>query len=369
MAPSPDRSHRLETRVTDMIIRLTFLGLLVYWSLSLMRPFLPIFIWAVILTVALFPVYGWLARILGGRYRLAALTITTVALLVVLGPVAALSVSLVDSVQAIAESARAGRLAVPAPPPGVAEWPLIGERVQAVWSLAATSLEEAIRSYGPVLRPAGERALFTIAAIGGDMLRFVLAVLLAGFLFRPGEKLASGGRKFAGQIIAPRGAQFVDLAGATIRNVSRGVVGVALLQAILAGITLQVAAVPGAGLLAFAILILCIIQIGPVLIVVPTLIWAWMTMTTGPALVFTLVLVPITLMDNVLKPILMARGLSTPTLVIFLGVIGGTLTYGLIGLFLGPIILAVFYDLLISWANLGPAVDDPATSHEEEGQT
>ena len=133
--------------------------------------------------------------------------------------------------------------------------------------------------------------------------------------------------------------------GKTIRNVSRGVVGVALLQTILIGIVLQIAGVPGGGLLAFVILVLCILQIGPGLVVLPVLIWAWLTMSTGPALLLTVLLVPLTLMDNML----MGRGLSTPTLVIFLGVVGGTLAYGLIGLFLGPAVLAIFYDLLVTW--------------------
>ena len=148
-----------------------------------------------------------------------------------------------------------------------------------------------------------------------------------------------GGRALAERIVAARDAAFVDLPGATIRTVSRGVIGVAAIQALLAGIVLAVAGVPAAGLLAFAILFLCIVQIGPAPVLLPLVIWAWSAMPTGPALVLTLVLVPIMLLDNVLKPILMSRGLATPTLIILIGVIGGTITHGLIGLFLGPVVL------------------------------
>ena len=360
MNRTSERAQRFEARVTDLIIRLTILGLFVYWSVNLMRPFLPIFTWAVVLTVALFPVYTWLSRVMGDRRGLAALTITLVSLLVVLGPVAALATSLVETIHIISNGMREGTLRVPPPPAKVAAWPLIGEDVYSTWQSASANLEDAVRHFSSFLLPAGEKVLATLSAVGADILRFVLAVVLAGFLFRPGQNLASGGRKFAQRIIAPRGAAFVDLAGATIRNVSRGVVGVALLQAILAGIVLQVAAVPGAGLLAFVILIFCVIQLGPTLILLPVIIWAWASMTTGPALAFTLALVPIVAIDNVLKPILMGRGLATPTLVIFLGVIGGTLSYGMIGLFLGPIILAVFYDLLVAWARFGEANDKAA---------
>jgi predicted PurR-regulated permease PerM len=369
MTPQDIPEDRFEARATDLIIRLTVLALLIYWSLNLVRPFLPIFIWAVVLTVALFPVFQSLSGWFGGRRGLAAFVLTLVGLLVVLGPVAALSTNLVDTVQYLSAGLRDGTLRVPAPPPATADWPLVGDKVFEAWSLASTNLDATLHKYSPVLLPAGESILHTISAIGVDVLRFVLAVVLAGFLFKPGSKLAGGGRRFAERIIAPRGATFVDLAGATIRNVSRGVVGIALLQAILAGIVLQIAGVPGAGLLAFVILVLCIIQIGPMLIILPAIVWAWMTMTTGAALAFTVVIVPIGVMDNVLKPILMGRGLSTPTLVIFLGVIGGTITYGLIGLFLGPIVLAVFYDLLVAWAHFDePAVVIPTETRADDGQ-
>jgi predicted PurR-regulated permease PerM len=147
--------------------------------------------------------------------------------------------------------------------------------------------------------------------------------------------------------------QFVDLAGATIRNVSRGVVGVALLQAILLGVVFQIAGVPGAGLLAVLALMFCLAQLGPSPVVVPVAIWAWLTMPAWAALVLTLALGAISALDHSLKPLLMSRGLTTPTLVILLGVIGGTISHGLLGLFLGPIVLAVLYDLVLTWS--GPA--------------
>jgi predicted PurR-regulated permease PerM len=344
----------LETRATDLLIRLAFLGLLAYWSLELVRPFLPILIWAVVLAVALDPVYGWLVRRLR-RPSLAAATVTLLVLATVIGPVGVLAASLAQSVQWIAEGVQAGTLQVPPPPIGVADWPLIGPHVSDAWSLLSDSIEDTIDRFGPAVLPAGGAILRKIAAIGGDLAKFVLSVTLMGFLFRPGPKLAKGAKAFVGRLVAPRGAHFVDLAGATIRNVSRGVIGVALLQTLAAGIVLEIAGVPGAGLFAFAMLILCIIQVGPAPVLLPVIVWAWTAMNAGPALVLTLVLLPVMLIDNVLKPILMARGLTTPLLVILTGVIGGTLSYGLVGLFLGPIVLAVFYELVVAWVRLGNA--------------
>ena len=136
---------------------------------------------------------------------------------------------------------------------------------------------------------------------------------------------------------------------ATIRAVSRGVIGISVLQALLAGIGLMVAGIPQASLIAFAVLILGIIQIGPTIVIVPVIIWSWMSMETTSALLFTAYMVPVNLLDNLLRPIVMGRGLKTPILVILIGVIGGTLAYGITGLFLGPIVLAVIWELMVAW--------------------
>lgn len=357
MKQTVPQSEEFETRATDLVIRLVFLGLFAYLSVGLLRPFVSIFVWAVILTVALFPVYRSLGAALGGRRGLAATLVTLITLAILLGPLAALTASLVETVVALAADIRAGTLQLPKPPASVATWPMIGDKLNAVWLLASTNLEGAISQFGPKLVPMGETALGRVSATGADVLRFIASVVLMGFLFVPGPRLAEMARRIAQRIIAPRGVQFVDLAGATIRNVSRGVVGVALLQALLLGVVFQVAGVPGAGLLAVLALMFCLAQLGPIPVVVPVAIWAWFTMAPGSAVVFTLALGAISALDHSLKPLLMSRGLTTPTLVILLGVLGGTISHGLLGLFLGPIVLAVFYDLVLSWTG---AAETPA---------
>ncbi|MBP7242965.1 AI-2E family transporter [Amaricoccus sp.] len=360
--PQP-RKDELEASATDFVVRLAFLGLFAWWSLELVRPFVPIVIWAVLLAVALYPAYAWLARRLGDRRGLAAAAITLIALATVLGPVSILAASLAETVQWLAAGLNAGTLKIPPPPAPLDEWPVVGKPLDEAWTLAAGNLDEAARRYGPAVLPAGGTVLAKVAAIGADVLKFVASVVIAGFLFLPGPRLAAGVRAFASRLVAPRGAHFVDLAGATIRNVSRGVIGVALLQALLAGGILYLAGIPGAGLIAFGVLILCIVQIGPAPVLLPVLVWIWMSHPTTFALVLTLLLVPVALIDNVLKPILMARGLTTPMLVILTGVIGGTLTHGLVGLFLGPVVLSVFYELVLAWTRLGelPPAPPPAS--------
>lgn len=357
--PRPTR-QAFEAGATDFVVRLAFLGLFAWWSLQLVSPFVPIVVWAILLAVALYPAYAWLARVLGGRRGLAATLLTLLALATVLGPVSMLTASLAESVQWIAAGVQAGTLKVPPPPPGVADWPVVGDEIAEAWTLAAGNLDAAVSRYGPAIIPAGGTVLAKLADIGVDVLKFVASVIIAGFLFLPGPRLAAGVRAFASRLIQPRGAHFVDLAGATIRNVSRGVIGVALFQALLAGIILALAGIPGAGLIAFVVLLLCIVQIGPAPVLLPLLVWVWMTQATTFALVLTLLLVPIVVIDNVLKPILMARGLTTPMLVILTGVIGGTLTHGLVGLFLGPVVLSVFYELVVAWTRLGTPPEPPA---------
>jgi predicted PurR-regulated permease PerM len=347
-------ARSFDARFTDLVIRLTVVGFFAYLSMTLLAPFAIMVIWAVILAVALYPAFLGLRRLLGGHGGLAAAVITLLGLLVVVVPLGAVTVNVAETTVELVSRFEDQTVVVPRPSESVREWPVIGEKVHAAWSLASDNLEAAVKRFGPPLLKATGTIVGKIAGIGFGMLGFAVSVLVAGFLFVPGPRLGEVVKSFARRIAAERGASFVDLAGATIRNISRGVIGVALLQALLAGLILTLFDVPAAGVAAFLVLIFCIVQVGPIPVLLPVVIWAWAAKDTGPALLLTVLLVPIPVIDNVLKPILMARGLSTPMLVILLGVIGGTVSYGLIGLFLGPILLGIFYELLMAWVRNDP---------------
>ena len=355
--PSAEGSGRreptLDAKVIDIAIRLGVLGLFAWFSLQLIAPFFLFLLWAVVLTVALYPAYSWLAARLGGRKLLSAVLITLVCLAIVIGPVAVLVVSLVETLQVWFQGITGDGLKLPPLPQKLADLPIVGDRITELWDLATRSLELFFEKVGPMVVPAGGRILSMLASLSGSVLFFVVSIILAGCLFVPGPGLAHGAKRFADRIIAPRGAEFVDLAGATIRNVSRGVIGVAVIQGLLTGVLLIAFSVPLAGVLTFIALILCIIQIGPALVIIPTIIWAWSSWDFVPALVFTVLMVPVMLVDNVLRPILMSRGLDVPMLIILIGVLGGTIAHGLLGLFLGPVVLAVFYELVIAWVKVG----------------
>jgi predicted PurR-regulated permease PerM len=352
------RPSTIEAKITDLA-RIGIVGLFAYWALTLIAPFAIVLVWAAILTVALYPAYSGLGGVLRSR-RLSAFLITLGCLAVIVAPLTAIAFSFAEGVQALLAKMGEGALKVPAPPEGVRGWPVIGERIYMAWSMASDNFASLLRKFEPSLMQAGTMALGKIASVGAEVLSFVVSVLIAGFLFGSGERLATLARRFAARIGGDRGVGFLRLSTATIRNVARGVIGVALLQAFLSALVLSLFKVPAPGAIAFVVLILCLIQIGPALILLPVIIWAWATMDFAPALLLTLLLVPLFVIDNVMKPILVARGLSTPTMVILLGVIGGTLSYGLIGLFLGPIVLSVVHDLLMVWMRSDGSEPDPS---------
>jgi predicted PurR-regulated permease PerM len=178
---------------------------------------------------------------------------------------------------------------------------------------------------------------------------------LAGFLFPFGSQLVAAGRGFLTRIVPEQSEHFLELAGATIRAVSQGVIGVAVIQSLLAGIGFKLAGIPSAGLLAFAVMLLSIVQIGGAIVMLPVIVWIWMDKDVTTAVMLTLYLGIVGLLDNILRPLVMGRSLTTPTLVIFVGVIGGTLAHGILGLFIGPIILSVAWELMVAWIRTDPA--------------
>jgi predicted PurR-regulated permease PerM len=334
-------SGRAQPGWADVAIRLALVALVVYWSFLLLRPFIAILIWAAILSVALYPFYIWLKRVLGGRSTLASFLLTVLALVVLLGPISALGAALIENLSSIAIGISDGTVTLPPPPPTVAEWPLIGGQLSAFWQAASQELGETLASIEPQLKEGALKLLGLVGNIGLGVLQFTVAIFIAGFAYSRAEGIQDSLKIFAARAAPRMGEDFVDLAGGTVRSVARGVVGISLIQSILFGVGALVAGIPLAGLWTFVALILAIVQIGPGLVIVPVIIYAWSSMETVSAVIFTAYMVPVMLLDNVLKPIVMGRGLPVPMLVIFIGVIGGTMAHGLVGLFVGPIILSL----------------------------
>nr|WP_249794884.1 AI-2E family transporter [Bradyrhizobium sp. Oc8] len=342
--------------VIQFVIRLGLLALLVLWTFLIIKPFIPILTWSAVLAVAFYPAFSWLAKLLGGSPRTAATILTLVMLGIVIGPAAWLGLSAVDGIREIASQIGTGDLALQSAPEQVKNWPLIGPQLYDFWNLAYTNIRAVLREVTPYLKPLAGYMLSFAGSAGVGTLQFLLSVLVAGVLFPYGPQLADAIRSFLFRIVPEQSEHFLELSGATIRAVSQGIIGVAIIQALLAGIGFKLAAIPSAGLLAVIVLLLSIVQIGAALVLIPVVIWIWMDKDVAMALPLTLFFVIVGVLDNILKPLVMGRGLTTPTIVILIGVIGGTLAHGIIGLFIGPIILAVAWELAAAWIRIERAV-------------
>jgi predicted PurR-regulated permease PerM len=344
--------------IIQLVIRLGLLALLVLWTYVLIRPFVPILAWSVVFAVALNPAFRWLAKLLGGRPKVAATILTGISLATIIGPAAWLGLGAVDGIKDFAGQLTAGEVLVPSPPAAIKSWPLVGPQLFELWDQASTNLRSALRAVAPYLKPFAAPLLGLAGDAGVGTIKFLFSVVVAGFIFPYGTQLVSAGRGFLSRIVPEQSEHFLDLAGATIRAVSQGVIGVAIIQSLLAGVGFKLAGIPIAGLLALLVLLLSIVQIGAAVIMLPVIVWIWTDKDLTTALLLTLFLGLVSILDNVLKPLVMGRGLTTPTLVILVGVIGGTLAHGIVGLFVGPIILSVAWELTVAWIRIDRS--DPA---------
>jgi predicted PurR-regulated permease PerM len=345
----PPHQESSRSLTIDNAIRIGLLGLLAYWSLKVIGPFVTVLLWSGIVTVALYPAFDWLARLLGSK-SLAAVIMTVLSLLIILGPVMWLGFAMIGGIELLVNGIDTGRVAIPMPPDFVKSWPLIGEHLYQLWSRAATNTEAILLEAAPYLKPIGGKLLSISRTVAVGLLEFIGSIVIAGFLYSPGPQLLQFVRIVLRRVLGHESQEMVQLVGNTIRSVARGVVGIALLQSFLAGIGFIVFGIPAAGLLTFLSLLLGVIQVGPSILLIPVVIWSWTTMDLSSAFMFTAYMIPVSLADNILRPVIMARGLPTPMPVILVGVIGGMVAYGISGLFVGPIVLAVLWALLQEWA-------------------
>jgi predicted PurR-regulated permease PerM len=358
----------LRNDLIHLAIRIGLLAFLVYWSFVLVEPFISIIAWSMILTAGLYPAYHWLAGKLGGQQAVAAILVTLASMAIIIGPLTWFALSLMDGLRIISESLDAADLTLPRPPPAIRDWPLVGETIYQFWDLASTNIAAALTELAPHLKPLAKPVLGMAASVGEGMLKFLLALVLMGFLFAPGPRMIRGLKALLTHVIPERGDEFVALAGATIRSISLGILGVSVLQALLAGIGFKMAGIPAASVLTCLALFLAIVQIGAGIVVFGVLVWIWATTDTTTALLLTAYLVPVALLDNILKPIVMGHGLKTPMPVILIGVLGGTLAHGVVGLFVGPIVLAIGWQLAAVWMrDNAPAVATSSPAQVDSG--
>jgi predicted PurR-regulated permease PerM len=263
--------------------------------------------------------------------------------------VSGIAAVLAGNLRTIAEYIDTGAAVIPPPPADVATWPLIGEQIASLWQQASDNTGQFFQRFEPQLKELGKISLTLATNTGLTVLKFIVSILIATALTLSAKSLTRLMNRLSEKIAPSRGIALAQLTASTVRNVSRGIIGVAIIQSLLIGVGLVAVGTPAAGLLTLLCLLLGILQIGPILIVLGAVVHAWVTLPNFTALLLTIWMVPATLVDNFLKPILMGRGLPVPMVVILVGVFGGVIAYGIIGLFLGPVLLSLCYELVRAW--------------------
>jgi len=334
-------------------------------SFWILRPFLPAVIWATMIVIATWPLMLRVQSALWDRRGLAVAVMTVVLLLGLIVPLARALTTIVAHSEDIASGVqRLATWSAPAPPDWLERLPLVGQRLATRWKeVAAIRPGEFSERLAPYSRQIIGWILGTVGTMGLLLVQFLLVVLVSALLYATGETVADGVRRFARRLAGARGEHSARLAAQAIRSVALGIVVTALIQACLSAIGFVVCGVPFAALLTALVFVLCIAQLGPLLVMIPAVVWTYWSGSTGwgsALLIWTLFVGTI---DNVIRPLLIKKGADMPLWLVFSGVVGGLLSFGVVGLFVGPVVLAVSYSLLADWVN----TTEPATaSHQPE---
>jgi predicted PurR-regulated permease PerM len=344
-----------EPDLTRTTVGVLFLVALAVASVWVMRPFLLPLIWATTIVIATWPLLETVQRRLWGRRPLAAAVMVLLLIAVFLVPASgAIAVVLANADAIGAQIEWLRTLTLPEPPAWIAELPMFGESLAASWSrLAADGPTGLGQQLAPYARDFAEWLLSQLGRFGMLLVDFLLTTVLAAILYARGEIAGGAVRRFAGRLAGPRGEAATDLAGRAIRGVALGVVITALIQAVVGGLGLLVTGIPMVGLLTAAMFLLSIAQLGAAPVMALASVGLFLDGSVGAGIVLAVWTVVVGGMDNVIRPLLIRRGVELPLLLIFAGVVGGLIAFGVIGIFVGPVLLAVSYTLLRSWVGDG----------------
>lgn len=352
--------------MVESSLRIAVVFLLLYVCYDIVRPFLIPLTWGAIIAIAAFPLVRWLEPRLGGRRGLAASLISFLFILVLVLPTFALTESLLAAVKSFSVKLEDGSLQIPPPPESVSDWPLVGPRVYAGWTETSENLGSMVDGARPELRQLTRKLVTSVASGLAGVGMFVISLLIAGGLMAYADGAGRMAHDFFVRIGGAKpGGEWREVVVATVRNVLRGVVGVAVIQAVLCAVGLYAVGIPGAPVWSALILFLAIAQLPALLVVLPCIVWAWNAeLGTVAATVFSVWMLLAGASDNVLKPMMMGRGLEVPMPVILIGAIGGMIAAGIVGLFAGAVVLSIWYLLYREWMAQQPMAGPAAAATE-----
>jgi len=342
--PSPVRN------AIEITVYLLLIAAIVVWCFRIVAPFIPFLLWGTIIAIAVYSPFLALRRALGERNKLAVLIFVLLGLGIIVLPTWMFAGSLIDSAQQFRGNLESGQFDIAPPGENVKDWPLIGERVYEQWSDAAANFEDWLEEHNEQVKDLVEAGLSKAVGIGAAVLQFVLATLIAGAMLANDESTKAMIKRIVARLVGARADEFLDLTTATVRSVTIGVLGIAFIQALLGGIGMVAVGVPAAGVWALLVLLLAIAQVPLLVVFLPIIAYVFSTdQSTTVAVVFAIWSIAVSFADAALKPMLLGRGVDAPMIVILLGAIGGMLLSGIIGLFLGAVVLALGYKLLQAW--------------------
>jgi predicted PurR-regulated permease PerM len=363
--PDQELEQRLASPLLDVLIRAGLILGMVMLCYRVFAPFLTLTVWALILAVTIYPLHQSLASKIGGKQGLAATLLVVIGVILIVAPTAMLMNSLGDSVHQLVNDVQNNSLKIPAPRPRVEQWPVVGKKIHNVWSKAYADLPALVKSMQPKIGELAKTALSFVASIASGLLQFIASFIIAGIIMAFGQSGSRGSLAIFERIVGnARGSEFAKLSAATIRAVAQGVIGVAFIQAIIVGLALLVAGVPWAGALALIVLVLGIAQVPALIVTLPAIFYIWSSgdYSNAAAIAYTVVLLLSGMADNVLKPLMLGRGVDAPMPVILLGALGGMAAAGILGMFVGATLLALGYQIFMGWVAANP---DTGQAQEE----
>ncbi len=342
-------------KAIETSVRFAALVLLSYGCYQIFKPFFIPFIWGVIIAVGVNPLFRGLKKIVRGN-KIAASSILVILLFSFLAlPAFLLTKSFIEGATSIANSLEGQSIVIPPPTETVKTWPMIGPKLFIAWEEISTNLTNALIKFAPQLKPIGLWVLNNLTKLGLEIIFFIIAILVAGILLVFEENAKVFLHKLAARLSGESGEELVHLAGSTVRNVTQGIIGVALIQSILAGVALLLADVPHAGLWSFLTLIILVIQIPIFLTLGPIALYLFSYSETHIAVIFLVWAIILSVIDTPLRALFFGRGATTPMPIIFFGAIGGMIQFGIIGLFIGAVVLALGYRFFLFWLKNGDA--------------
>lgn len=339
-------------KALDIGIHLTVVAVIIFTCLRIIGPFIMPVAWGIIIAVALHSIFEKMKTGLGGRNKLAGALFIILSLALVLAPTIWLADSLVSGASAIGEQLEEGKLIIPPPSDKVREWPLIGKPLYESWQSAHLDVDATVRKLAPQIRKLSAKFAALMGGLAGAVVQTILSLIIAGILMMYSTQGGRAARRIARRLGGDDGAAIVDISAATIRNVVKGVVMVSAIQGLMAAVGLVIAHVPGAGLWALLVMMIAVMQLPPILILGPIAVWVFSANdSTAVAVFFLIWSVIVSASDGFLKPLFLGRGVEVPMLVILIGAIGGMLSAGIIGLFVGAVVLAIGYQLITAWVD------------------